>query len=76
MELDSHQSVFLDRDIQPDSRLAMLREGFLELTKQLRVRASTNCDDLFAHRSSKRQLEIGFGLFLLLVAARFAASLA
>jgi uncharacterized protein len=30
----------------------------------------------FAHRLSKRQLEIGFGLFLLLVAARFAASLA
>jgi uncharacterized protein len=29
-----------------------------------------------AHRLSKRQLEIGFGLFLLLVAARFAASLA
>ena len=29
----------------------------------------------FAHRLSKRQLEIGFGLFLLLVAARFAASL-
>jgi uncharacterized membrane protein YfcA len=28
-----------------------------------------------AHRLSKRQLEIGFGLFLLLVAARFAASL-
>jgi uncharacterized membrane protein YfcA len=31
---------------------------------------------LLAHRLSKRQLEIGFGLFLLLVAARFAASLA
>lgn len=30
---------------------------------------------LLAHRLSKRQLEIGFGLFLLLVAARFAASL-
>jgi uncharacterized protein len=29
-----------------------------------------------AHRLSKRHLEIGFGLFLLLVAARFAASLA
>jgi uncharacterized membrane protein YfcA len=29
-----------------------------------------------AHRLSKRQLEVGFGLFLLLVAARFAASLA
>lgn len=29
-----------------------------------------------AHRLSKRQLEIGFGLFLLLVAGRFAASLA
>jgi uncharacterized membrane protein YfcA len=28
-----------------------------------------------AHRLAKRQLEIGFGLFLLLVAARFAASL-
>ncbi|MBX9829079.1 MAG: sulfite exporter TauE/SafE family protein [Xanthobacteraceae bacterium] len=28
-----------------------------------------------AHRLSKRQLEVGFGLFLLLVAARFAASL-
>jgi uncharacterized membrane protein YfcA len=30
---------------------------------------------LLAHRLSKRQLEIGFGLFLLLVAARFAVSL-
>jgi uncharacterized membrane protein YfcA len=30
---------------------------------------------LLAHRLSKRQLEIGFGLFLLLVSARFAASL-
>jgi uncharacterized protein len=30
---------------------------------------------ILAHRLSKRQLEIGFGLFLLLVAARFAASL-
>jgi uncharacterized membrane protein YfcA len=30
---------------------------------------------LLAHRLSKRQLEIGFGCFLLLVAARFAASL-
>ena len=28
-----------------------------------------------AHRLSKRQLEIGFGLFLLLVSARFVASL-
>jgi uncharacterized membrane protein YfcA len=30
---------------------------------------------VLAHRLSKRQLEIGFGAFLLLVAARFAASL-
>jgi len=30
---------------------------------------------VLAHRLSKRQLEIGFGLFLLLVSARFAASL-
>jgi uncharacterized protein len=30
---------------------------------------------LLAHRLSKRHLEIGFGVFLLLVAARFAASL-
>jgi uncharacterized membrane protein YfcA len=30
---------------------------------------------LLAHRLSKRQLEIGFGLFLLLVSARFVASL-
>jgi len=30
---------------------------------------------LLAHRLSKRQLEIGFGLFLLLVSVRFAASL-
>ena len=30
---------------------------------------------LLAHRLSKRQLEIGFGVFLLLVSARFAASL-
>ena len=30
---------------------------------------------LLAHRLSKRQLEIGFGLFLLLVSARFMASL-
>ena len=29
-----------------------------------------------AHRASKRQLEIGFGIFLLIVAARFAISLA
>jgi uncharacterized membrane protein YfcA len=29
---------------------------------------------LFAHRLSKRQLEIGFGVFLLLVSARFIAS--
>jgi uncharacterized membrane protein YfcA len=28
-----------------------------------------------AHRLSRRQLEIGFGLFLLVVAGRFAASL-
>ena len=30
---------------------------------------------LLAHRLSKRHLEIGFGLFLLLVSARFVASL-
>jgi uncharacterized membrane protein YfcA len=30
---------------------------------------------LLAHRLSKRQLEVGFGLFLLLVSARFVASL-
>ena len=30
---------------------------------------------VLAHRLSKRQLEIGFGLFLLLVSARFVASL-
>jgi uncharacterized membrane protein YfcA len=28
-----------------------------------------------AHRLSKRKLEVAFGLFLLLIAARFAASL-
>ena len=30
---------------------------------------------LLAHRLSKRQLEIGFGLFLLIVSARFVATL-
>ena len=55
MELDSHQPVFLDCDIQADSCLAMLRESFLELTKQFRARASTNSNDLLAHRSLKRK---------------------
>jgi uncharacterized membrane protein YfcA len=31
---------------------------------------------ILAHRLSKRQLEVGFGLFLLLVSARFMTSLA
>jgi uncharacterized membrane protein YfcA len=31
---------------------------------------------LLAHRLSKRHLEVGFGLFLLVVAGRFAVSLA
>ena len=55
MELNSHQAVFLDRNIQADSRLAMLAESFFELSKQLRARTSTNCNDLFAHWSSKRK---------------------
>lgn len=55
LELDSHEAILLDRDVQANSCLATLHKRGFERPQRLFVRSAADCNDVFAHRSPERK---------------------